>query len=258
MKNTPQHGSAFTLVELLVVVAIIVALIAILLPSMSRAISISQATVCASNQRQLSLAFLSYAAENKRQLFGVSHVGNQYWFHRLSRHLGIPQFEQDPVKYREGALKVMHCPSSTERDPSTSGMGHAGFDWAFENGTGSYGMNLWYTPGGLYYGDPAVGSTANFFQSYTDVKQTSTTPVFADSLWVGSWPSENDIPATNLQYGDAAHTFGHFMGRFTIDRHDRAISVAMHDGSAGRYDLADLWTLTWHKNYTPNHSVTFP
>ncbi len=55
---------AFTLVELLVVVAIIAILAAMLLPSLSKAKVASQAAYCMSNNRQLGMAWLLYATDN--------------------------------------------------------------------------------------------------------------------------------------------------------------------------------------------------
>ncbi|MBI1368758.1 MAG: DUF1559 domain-containing protein [Planctomycetes bacterium] len=57
--------SAFTLIELLVVVSIIVLLIAILLPSMSRARELAKRTACASNLHQLSLSTYYYTTDFK-------------------------------------------------------------------------------------------------------------------------------------------------------------------------------------------------
>src|SRR5690349_17309001 len=59
-----KHRTAFTLLELLVAIAIISILLALLLPSLAAARRSGQATVCASNLRQLATANLAYAADN--------------------------------------------------------------------------------------------------------------------------------------------------------------------------------------------------
>jgi prepilin-type N-terminal cleavage/methylation domain-containing protein len=55
---------AFTLIELLVTITVIAVLIAILLPTLSHARSVSRRTVCASNLRQLGIASLEYLDYN--------------------------------------------------------------------------------------------------------------------------------------------------------------------------------------------------
>ena len=57
----------FTLVELLVVVAIIALLIAILLPSLKKAREQSRLAVCCSNLRQISIGFMMYAGDFNHQ-----------------------------------------------------------------------------------------------------------------------------------------------------------------------------------------------
>jgi prepilin-type N-terminal cleavage/methylation domain-containing protein len=61
---------AFTLVELLVVIGIIALLISILLPILKQARASAEAVKCQSNQRQLMLAFLTFANEHKQHLPG--------------------------------------------------------------------------------------------------------------------------------------------------------------------------------------------
>lgn len=61
---TRSNHRAFTLVELLVVVAVIALLIAILLPSLKRARYLTKEAACASNLRQLVTGFTTYATDN--------------------------------------------------------------------------------------------------------------------------------------------------------------------------------------------------
>jgi len=59
---------AFTLIELLVVIAILGLLAAILFPVFAHVRENARRTDCASNQRQLGLAFLAYAQDNNERL----------------------------------------------------------------------------------------------------------------------------------------------------------------------------------------------
>jgi prepilin-type N-terminal cleavage/methylation domain-containing protein/prepilin-type processing-associated H-X9-DG protein len=65
-----RRRSAFTLVELLVVIGIIAVLIAILLPALNKARESARAVQCLSNIRQLAMATVMFAGEHRGQMPG--------------------------------------------------------------------------------------------------------------------------------------------------------------------------------------------
>jgi prepilin-type N-terminal cleavage/methylation domain-containing protein len=71
----PAHRRAFTLVELLIVIAILVVLVAMLIPGLYRAIEEARFIVCLNNVRQLSTASFLFTSENKGRMPGPNWGG---------------------------------------------------------------------------------------------------------------------------------------------------------------------------------------
>jgi len=98
---------------------------------------------------------------------------------------------------------------------------------------------------------PTGSSSSSFGTSATKLKPTSEVPIFFDSVWVdgNSFPNGTpDAPAPappDLSGAHAAGTSGMDHWRFLIERHGRAINVAMADGSAQRVPLEETFQLRW-------------
>ena len=67
--------TAFTLIELLIVVAIIALLVSILLPSLTQARALTRRVICASNTRQIALGLHQYASDDLHGHFPASPSG---------------------------------------------------------------------------------------------------------------------------------------------------------------------------------------
>jgi prepilin-type N-terminal cleavage/methylation domain-containing protein/prepilin-type processing-associated H-X9-DG protein len=68
MKNSPAKARGFTLVELLVVIAVIAILAAILMPVLNKGEARGQGTRCLNNMKQLGTGWLIYADDNADRL----------------------------------------------------------------------------------------------------------------------------------------------------------------------------------------------
>lgn len=109
------HRRAFTLVELLVVIAIIALLIAILLPVLARARERAKRVACGSNLRQLHLGLVYYAREyNGRVPMGYT------WTKQYNYLIWQGAPVQKPIMYglviQAGFLadpRAIYCPSNT-------------------------------------------------------------------------------------------------------------------------------------------------
>lgn len=99
-----KRRNAFTLIEVLVVVAIIALLVAILIPSLQRAKENSIATVCASNQHQIGVA-LSMYAHNSRAYLPYQYPGVLEWLLEPSR------FALEKLLGKNNYHKVFFCPN---------------------------------------------------------------------------------------------------------------------------------------------------
>jgi prepilin-type processing-associated H-X9-DG protein len=135
---------AFTLVELLVVVATIALLMGILMPALVAARAQGEAVVCKSNIRQIILANIGYSNENDD--FCVPAASDMYpGGENLHRWHGVRDNKKEVFDPLRGPLveyladgKVKECPGKVRFVK--------GKKWkeSFEKGCGGYGYNMTY------------------------------------------------------------------------------------------------------------------
>jgi prepilin-type N-terminal cleavage/methylation domain-containing protein/prepilin-type processing-associated H-X9-DG protein len=110
-----RRRNAFTLVELLIVVGIIALLIAILMPTLNRAREQARRVQCASNLRQVAMATIMYANQNRGVLPGVGRWPQQrhdwvYWG-RAAPYDALDDSGIAPYLGRPVTVNVLRCPS---------------------------------------------------------------------------------------------------------------------------------------------------
>ena len=129
---TDRNG--FTVPEVLAVVAVIAIIISILLPSLVKGREVAREAICKSNQRQVGLGFITFAAENKQRMPGVyappysgtlphmrSWMGNEAWA-GVAYEGAIVQYIGGP----EMARQMYRCPSLA-KGVLGSGIGSNGY-----------------------------------------------------------------------------------------------------------------------------------
>jgi prepilin-type N-terminal cleavage/methylation domain-containing protein len=116
-----NHTRAFSLVELLVVVAIIAALAALLLPSLSLVRDAARTAQCSSNLRQVGLAITGYTQDNRGLLPYTNGVTSNHRGHEggpldflLASSLGY-DLAADQVQDSSTGNRVFICPAGPYR-----------------------------------------------------------------------------------------------------------------------------------------------
>ena len=234
--RTARRRGAFTLVEMLVVVSIIVLLVGILTPSFGLIRERMKRFVCASNMRQLGIAWKAYAVANSGNLVGSNTYRDFDWVHpsgdmktgALYPHSGRPELYKCTNPANPG------YPISYSMPGTLSGQ----VDWRFV---------------------PA-GADLPWLKYQRIPNPSATLVLIEEDDWrgfnKGSWmlASENqwiDYVAGNHEGGDNL-VFADEHVEYWYWKDENTLNLPYHDYSfympdPGNPDLARLWAVYWPK-----------
>ncbi len=210
-----KRSSKFTLIELLVVVAIIGILAALLLPGLQRANETAKRIVCASNERQIYLAWTNYVNDFDGRLPAVGtavwdgvYSGQRPWAATMVEQLHPAVHYAGQYEFRNGTILL--CPKmkyySTARNVQYITYGML-----------SYGIGGW----------APSGTTA--YRTSVQIKYPSLQVAFVDN---------------NLESSGAPHlgyyAYSNNLNYITHFRHDGLVNIVYCDGHVEPHDVGVL------------------
>jgi len=138
-----RNSKGFTLVELLIVVAILSMLVAMLLPTLGKAKDLARDVVCQSNLRSMWPAMRFFAEDHEGYLPPVAHATHGTWNQLLANYGKDNSGWAPETSYT--AKENFECPSYEYE--SISRRGCYGMNWAMANydseGQGNFIRNSW-------------------------------------------------------------------------------------------------------------------
>ena len=234
------NQSAFTLIELLVVISIVALLMAILLPTLSRAHKQAKAVACQANLRHWGIILEAYSSENDGRFDAMLY--GEAW----SRYSWAEREERWHL-----SRKLLLCPMAPRpesidgKSRGSWGGKYSAWWWEWpgpemskERQVGSYGYNA-----GAQQAPGTLGRMSGWEK--TDIRGMARIPVMLDCAVHGVSPLPKNPPP---EYdGHIRHDSE--LSLACLDRHNGGVSCVFRDWSVRKVELKELWTLKWWKYF---------
>ncbi len=122
--SRPHRG--FTLVEILVVIAIIAVVVSMLLPALKNAREVARASICRMNMKQLAPGYTMYANDNKGFIWEAGNPAPviRFWYvvprnQKIAGNATTNPFVIGPgFQYLSNVDKIFECPTNKRRTPA--------------------------------------------------------------------------------------------------------------------------------------------
>jgi prepilin-type N-terminal cleavage/methylation domain-containing protein/prepilin-type processing-associated H-X9-DG protein len=193
LQRADRSPRAFTLVELLVVIAVIATLVGLLLPSLASSREAARGVVCGSSTRQLASAVLMYGGDNKSlaPAGAPNFLANRTrWFGARSGGVGVFSSEGGTMSaYLETSGSLRACPSFAKRLEDLASRPAAG--GGFERGCGGYGYNNAYI--GVRRGADGAVLTDRTGERLERFLRPTTTLLFSDTAFAAGTEGEASV-----------------------------------------------------------------
>jgi prepilin-type processing-associated H-X9-DG protein/prepilin-type N-terminal cleavage/methylation domain-containing protein len=162
--------SGFTLVELLITIAIIAVLVALVLLGVNKARDMAQGAKCAGNLRQIGTALLSYASDNNGSLVpGAEPEPNKLWYNVLEPYMGSGDVAVDSPD----RPAWQQCPSKQFKNKDRFSVGY-GWNYTFFGGSWADSEYWkWYYGYGTRLGGVPLPSQTIIIGDSMDVKKAT-------------------------------------------------------------------------------------
>jgi len=231
-----RSSRGFTLIEMLVVIAVIGVLAAMLMPSLVKAREAGRRATCLSNARQLAFAILMYAEDNDGGYVPAQSPDNLMRWHgrRLSLDAAFDP-KLGPLWDYFGTSGLRVCPGFNA-DQS---------EWGFEQGTGGYGYNSQYVGG-----SPASWENDAMYVPATEsmIADPVNTVMLTDTAFL-------DCEGNLFEYGFCEAPYYQYWWNSPADpsthfRHNGMTNVAFCDGHARAMKMAYTHSSGWCPSVT--------